>query len=117
VSQAKADGLCAMGQFIYYDAMVMHGPGNDPVSFGGIRATAMMHARTPAEGGDERTYLNAFLDARKAAMLTQPAHDDTSRVDSEQRVFLGAGNFDLHPPLGWQVYGDSYTSSSSASAS
>ncbi len=26
VSQAKADGLRALGQFIYYDAIVMHGP-------------------------------------------------------------------------------------------
>jgi chitosanase len=112
VSQAKADGLRALGQFIYYDAIVMHGPGNDPVSFGGIRATAMKHAKTPAQGGDERTYLNAFLDARKAAMLTEAAHDDTSRVDTEQRVFLDAGNFDLNPPLRWQTYGDPYTISS-----
>jgi chitosanase len=109
VSQAKADGLRALGQFIYYDAIVMHGPGNDPVSFGGIRAAAMRHAKTPAQGGDERTYLNAFLDARKAAMLTEAAHEDTSRVDTEQRVFLGNGNFDLNTPLTWKTYGDSYT--------
>jgi chitosanase len=112
VSQAKADGLRALGQFIYYDAIVMHGPGSDPVSFGGIRATAMKHAKTPAQGGDERTYLGAFLDARKAAMLTEAAHDDTSRVDTEQRVFLDAGNFDLNPPLSWRTYGDPYTISS-----
>jgi chitosanase len=79
------------------------------VSFGGIRATAVRHARTPAQGGDERTYLNAFLDARKAAMLTEAAHDDTSRVDTEQRVFLNAGNLDLDPPLTWRTYGDPYT--------
>ena len=109
VNQAKADGLRALGQFVYYDAIVMHGPGNDPVSFGGIRATAMRHAKTPAQGGDERAYLNAFLDARKAAMLTEAAHDDTSRVDTEQRVFLAAGNLDLDPPLSWKVYGEPYT--------
>jgi chitosanase len=109
VHQAEADGLRALGQFIYYDAIVMHGPGNDPVSFGGIRAAAMKHAKTPAQGGDERTYLNAFLDARKAAMLTEAAHDDTSRVDTEQRVFLDAGNFDLDPPLNWKTYGSPYT--------
>ena len=109
VSQAKADGLRALGQFAYYDAIVMHGPGNDPVSFGGIRATAMRHAKTPAQGGDERAYLDAFLDARKAAMLTEAAHDDTSRVDTEQRVFLAAGNLDLDPLLTWKVYGDPYT--------
>ncbi len=109
VQQAKADGLRALGQFIYYDAIVMHGPGNDSVSFGGIRKTAMKKAKTPAQGGNETTYLNAFLDARKAAMKTEEAHSDTSRVDTEQRVFLKAGNLDLNPPLTWKVYGDSYT--------
>jgi chitosanase len=109
VSQGKADGLRALGQFIYYDALVMHGPGDDSVSFGGIRNTALKKAKTPAQGGDEKTYLNAFLDARKAAMLTEAAHDDTDRVDTEQRVFLTAGNFDLNTPLNWSVYGDKYT--------
>ncbi|WP_305075944.1 chitosanase [Microtetraspora sp. AC03309] len=109
VRQAKKDGLRALGQFIYYDAMVMHGPGGDSVSFGGIRRTAMKKARTPAQGGDEVAYLNAFLNARKAAMKTEEAHSDTSRVDTAQRVFLRAGNLDLVPPLKWKVYGDSYT--------
>ena len=108
VNQAKSDGLGTLGQFIYYDAIVMHGPGDDPVSFGGIRKTAMKNAKTPAQGGNETTYLNAFLDARKAAMLTEAAHDDTSRVDTEQRVFLDDGNLDLDPPLYWKTYGDSY---------
>ncbi len=108
VAQAKADGLRALGQFVYYDAIVMHGPGTDPVSFGGIRKTAMKKAKTPAQGGDEVAYLNAFLDARKAAMKTEEAHSDTSRVDTAQRVFLKNGNLDLDPPLRWKVYGDSY---------
>lgn len=109
VEQAKADGLRALGQFAYYDAIVMHGPGEDKVSFGGIRRTALSKARTPAQGGDETTYLHAFLDARKAAMKTEEAHSDTTRVDTEQRVFLNNGNLDLNPPLKWKVYGDSYT--------
>lgn len=109
VNQGLADGLHALGQFIYYDAIVMHGPGSDPVSFGGIRATAMKKAKTPAQGGDEVAYLNAFLDARKAAMLTEAAHDNTDRVDTEQRVFLNAGNLNLDPPLSWSVYGDKYS--------
>jgi hypothetical protein len=108
VSQAKADGLPALGQFIYYDAIVMHGPGSDPVSFGGIRATAITKAKPPSQGGDLIKYLNAFLDARKAAMLTEEAHSDTSRVDTEQRVFLNDRNFDLNPPLRWKTYGDPY---------
>lgn len=108
VSQAIADGLNALGQFAYYDAMVMHGPGSDPVSFGGIRAAALKKAKTPAQGGDEVAYINAFLDARKAAMLTEEAHKDTDRVDTAQRVFLTAGNLSLDAPLKWTMYGDSY---------
>ncbi len=108
VSQAKTDGLPALGQFIYYDAIVMHGPGNDPTSFGGIRAAAMRKAKTPTQGGDLATYLNAFLDARVAAMRTEAAHDDTSRVDTEQRVFVQQRNWDLNPPLRWKTYGDPY---------
>lgn len=109
VQQAKQDGLRALGQFIYYDAIVMHGPGSDPVSFGGIRKTAMSRAKTPAQGGSEVAYLNAFLDARVAAMKTEAAHEDTSRVDTAQRVFLKNGNLDLNTPLNWKVYGDSFS--------
>jgi chitosanase len=109
VAQAKADGLRVLGQFAYYDAIVMHGPGDNEFSFGGIRQTAMQKAMTPAQGGSEVAYLNAFLDARKAAMLTEEAHSDTTRVDTAQRVFLQDGNLDLDPPLTWQVYGDTFT--------
>jgi chitosanase len=109
VSQAKKDGLRALGQFIYYDAIVMHGNGGDRDSFGSIRANALKKARPPAQGGDEAAYLNAFLDARKVAMKHEEAHADTSRVDTAQRVFLNNRNFDLDPPLNWKVYGDSYS--------
>jgi chitosanase len=109
VAQGKADGLRALGQFAYYDALVVHGPGNDAVSFGGIRAAALKKAKTPAQGGDEKAYINAFLDARNAAMKSEEAHEDTSRVDTAQRVFLNNGNFDLNTPLSWSVYGDKYS--------
>ena len=109
VAQAKADGLGTLGQFVYYDAMVMHGPGPDADSFGGIRKAAMKKARTPAQGGNETTYLNAYLDVRKAVMKKEEAHSDTSRVDTEQRVFLNNGNLGLDTPLKWKTYGDSYT--------
>ena len=109
VSQAKSDGLHALGQFIYYDAIVMHGPGDDSDSFGGIRKAAMKKAKTPAQGGNETTYLNAFLDARKVVMKKEEAHSDTSRIDTEQRVFLNNGNLNLDTPLKWKTYGDSYT--------
>ncbi|MES5820477.1 chitosanase [Streptomyces sp. RG80] len=108
VRQGKADGLRVLGQFAYYDAIVMHGDGTDPTSFRNIRKRALNRARPPAQGGDEVTYLNAFLDARVWAMKQEEAHSDTSRVDTAQRVFLRAGNLDLNPPLDWKVYGDSY---------
>jgi chitosanase len=109
VDQAQRDGLRTLGQFIYYDAIVMHGDGDDPSSFGGIRAAAMKKAKPPAKGGDETLYLNAFLDARKAAMQSEEGHSDTTRVDTMQRVFVREGNLDLNPPLNFKVYGDSYT--------
>ncbi|MFI9250911.1 chitosanase [Streptomyces sp. NPDC053069] len=108
VTQGKADGLRALGQFCYYDAIVMHGDGDDPTSFRNIRKRALRSAKPPAQGGNETTYLNAFLDARVWAMKQEEAHSDTSRVDTEQRVFLRKGNLDLHTPLDWKVYGDSY---------
>ncbi|MDN3027326.1 chitosanase [Streptomyces sp. S.PB5] len=108
VRQGKADGLRVLGQFAYYDAIVMHGDGTDPTSFRNIRRRALNRARPPAQGGDEVTYLHAFLDARVWAMKQEEAHSDTSRVDTAQRVFLRAGNLDLNPPLDWKVYGDSY---------
>ena len=110
VNQAKSDGMPrALAEFIYYDAIVMHGDGGDRDSFGSIRKNAMKKAKTPTQGGNITTYLNAFLDARKVAMGHEEAHADTSRVDTEQRVFLKAGNLDLNTPLKWKVYGDSYT--------
>jgi chitosanase len=108
VRRAEADGLRALGQFAYYDAIVMHGGGDDRMSFGSIRERALGRARPPARGGDETAYLHAFLDARVWAMRQEEAHSDTSRVDTAQRVFLREGNLDLDPPLKWQVYGDSY---------
>ncbi|MFF9087595.1 chitosanase [Streptomyces sp. NPDC014991] len=108
VTRGRTDGLRALGQFIYYDALVMHGDGDDPTSFGNIRKRALRTAEPPARGGNETTYLNAFLDARVWAMKQEEAHSDTSRVDTAQRVFLRKGNLDLNTPLDWKVYGDSY---------
>ncbi|MER7775210.1 chitosanase [Streptomyces sp. NPDC096191] len=108
VRQGEADGLRTLGQFAYYDAIVMHGGGGDRLSFGSIRERALGRARPPAQGGDEVTYLHAFLDERVWAMKQEEAHGDTSRVDTAQRVFLDAGDLDLDPPLDWKVYGDSY---------
>ncbi|MEV7526101.1 chitosanase [Streptomyces sp. NPDC091371] len=108
VRQGKADGVGVLGQFIYYDAIVMHGDGTDSTSFRSIRGRALSKAEPPSQGGSETTWLNAFLDARVWAMKQEEAHSDTSRVDTAQRVFLGKGNLNLNTPLDWKVYGDSF---------
>jgi len=108
VSMAKRDGLGALGQFIYYDAAVVHGRGKGLFTLDGIHATAMARAATPTQGGNEVAFLNAFLDARVIAMTTEPAHQDVSRIETAQRVFLQQSNLGLRPPLIWKVYGDPY---------
>ncbi|MEU9125380.1 chitosanase [Streptomyces sp. NPDC048506] len=108
VKQGKADGIGVLGQFAYYDAIVMHGDGDDRTSFSNIRRRALAKAKPPAQGGDEKAYLDAFLDARVWAMKQEEAHSDTSRVDTAQRVFLKKGNLDLHTPLDWKVYGERF---------
>lgn len=108
VAQGKSDGVGTLGQFMYYDAIVMHGDGGDSTSFRNIRKRALTKAKPPAQGGNETTWLNAFLDARVWAMKQEEAHSDTSRVDTAQRVFLRNGNLNLNTPLDWKVYGDSF---------
>ncbi|MER7003997.1 chitosanase [Dactylosporangium sp. NPDC000555] len=104
LSRAKQDGLRVLGQFAYYDAIVMHGANG----LAKLRRTASVHVPPPARGGDEAAYLEAFLDARVRLMASERGHDDESRINDAQRVFLAARNFDLDPPLHWRVYGDSY---------
>ncbi|MFB6988855.1 chitosanase [Streptomyces sp. NPDC056178] len=110
VARAEADGLGALGQFVYYDAYVMHGydDSDGAAGFRTIRREALSAVAPPARGGDEAAYLNAFLDARVAAMRKEAAHSDTSRVETAQRVFVKEGRLGLQTPLRWRVYGDSY---------
>ena len=77
VNRAKQDGVQALGQFAYYDAIVMHGDDWGDTDFSSIRQRALnTGARPPAQGGDERAWLHAFLDARVWAMKQEPAHED-----------------------------------------
>ncbi|MGW6211891.1 chitosanase [Streptomyces sp. NPDC055109] len=108
VRQARRDGLGTLGQFIYYDAMVMHGPGTGDYGFYGLRDRALREADPPPQGGDEKAYLDTFLDVRRAAMRSRDAHRDTTRIDTAQRVFLREGNLGLDTPLVWKVYGETY---------
>jgi chitosanase len=102
---ATADRLRALGQFAYYDAAVMHGMSG----LRSIRTAALKVAKTPTQGGDEATWLAAFLNARVKEMRTEEAHSDTTRVDTAQRLFLDRSNLDLNAPLTWKVYGDRYS--------
>lgn len=108
VRLAKLDGLGTLGQFIYYDAMVLHGPGTGPRGFYGLREAALKEANTPAQGGKEKAYLDIFLDIRTKAMKEKKAHRDTSRVETAQRQFLYDGNLSLKTPLTWKVYGETF---------
>ncbi|MGW7610613.1 chitosanase [Streptomyces sp. NPDC054766] len=108
VRLAKLDGLGTLGQFIYYDAMVMHGPGTSADGFYGLRERAVREANLPSEGGDEKAYLDIFLDIRREAMKAKDPQRDTTRIDTAQRQFLHDGNLDLHTPLRWKVYGETY---------
>ncbi|MFI5895387.1 chitosanase [Actinoplanes sp. NPDC051513] len=104
VRDGRSDGVRALGQFAYYDAAVMHGY----EGMRAIRSRALGKAKPPSQGGDERAWLNAFLDERVIEMKKEEAHSDTSRVDTAQRVFLNNGNFDLNTPLDFKVYGESF---------
>ncbi|MFI5755155.1 chitosanase [Streptomyces sp. NPDC051569] len=110
VRLGKMDGLGTLGQFVYYDAMVLHGPGVDAQGFYGIRQAAMKKAKTAAEGGDEKAYLNAFMDESRSVIKLKfiKTQRDSSRIDTAQRVFLRDGNTNLDPPLVWQMYGDTF---------
>ncbi|MFF4860750.1 chitosanase [Streptomyces sp. NPDC001231] len=108
VRLAKLDGLGTLGQFIYYDAMVFHGPGVDKDGFYALRERALKEADTPAAGGREKSYLDVFLDIRREAMKARRTNRDTSRIDTAQRQFLYDGNMDLKTPLVWKVYGETY---------
>ncbi|MGV9416727.1 chitosanase [Streptomyces sp. NPDC003674] len=108
VRLAKLDGLGTLGQFVYYDAMVFHGPGTGRDGFYGLRERALRKAGSPSLGGSERVYLGAFLDVRREAMRSRSSAIDTTRVDTAQRRFLREGNLELRTPLTWQVYGETY---------
>lgn len=109
VRQAKLDGLGTLGQFVYFDAMVLQGPGAEEDGFYGIRKVAMARADTVTGGGNESTYLNVFLDAAREVMKSKKNQQDTSRIDTAQRYFLEHANLGLEPPLTWKMYGDTFT--------
>lgn len=105
---AKKDGLHPLGQYIYYDALVVHGSGDGKDSFEAIRNTALEKEKAPSRDGDESNFLTAFLDARVPVMRMEAAHSDLSRLNA-QRKFLKEKNFDLTLPMKWKMYGETFS--------
>lgn len=109
VNQAKADGLGALGQMCYFDHSILNGFDGmmtgirNPVIAGGTLP--------PSQGGNESTYLNAWLARAIVQMDTDPAHSDHSRVIAQQ-AFRAAGKLNLELPLSWTMYGDPFSISS-----
>ncbi|WP_125762420.1 chitosanase [Companilactobacillus hulinensis] len=107
IKLSQRDGLSSLGQYIYYDALVVHGPGNDKDSFGGIRNKTIKHVKTPAQGGSQKKYLLAFLKYRTRVMKKETAHQDLSRIKTQEK-FIREKNYQLKLPLKWTMYGDKY---------
>ena len=103
----KEDGLRPLGQYIYYDALVVHGSGDSEDSFEAIRDSALEKEKPPSDGG-ETAFLTAFLDARIPVMQMEAAHSDLSRLNA-QREFLSEKNFDLALPLECTMYGEKFS--------
>jgi chitosanase len=109
MAAAKDDGLSTLGQYIYYDISVNHGPGDSPESFGGIVARVKAHGhRPPDSGGDEVAYLSAIVAARDAVLRTWGVYQVDGRSSIALR-FLTQKRLNLTVPLRWTVYGDSYS--------
>lgn len=116
VKYAKKDGLSQLGQYIYFDALVKHGPGNNyqdaPREWGfqAIRHYAQENnVKTPAEGGDESKYLKKFVDKRYNATNDENDHNPdmdtdgtTDRLDFQMQQ-LDNGNLDLALPLSFKM--------------
>ena len=105
---AGEDGLRPLGQYIYYDALVVHGSGDSEDSFEAIRDNTLEKEKAPSDGGNETAFLTAFLDTRVPVMQLEAAHSDLSRLNA-QRKFLSEKNFDLTLPLEWSMYGEAFS--------
>ena len=108
---AEADGLGVIGQAIYVDDAILDGYGGNPSLVHDVAAAKAM-AAPPAGGGDEATYLAAVLAAYRASILADPGHaadGSVDRVDTMWKPLVEAGDFDLHTPLAWSMYGEPFS--------
>ena len=108
---AQADGLGVLGQAIYVDDSILNGYGGNPSLAHDVTA-AKTHAMTPAQGGDETTYLLAVVAAYRASILADAGHatdGSLGRVDTMWKPLVTAGNLDLHTPLSWSMYSQPFS--------
>jgi len=107
---AQADGLGVLGQALYVDDAILNGYGGNPSLVHDVMK-AKQAAPTPAQGGDEKTYLKAFVAAYRASILADSGHANdgsVGRADTMWGPLVNAGNFELAPPLHWSMYGESF---------
>jgi len=110
---AIADGLGPLGQALYYDTSVNHGPGtpnSNDGSFDDIRSRTT--GTKPSGGGSETTWLTNFINVR-SAVLSGPLFNDNppdGRI-TMFRAFVTSANLTLTCPFTWSIYGDSFTMS------
>ena len=67
--------------------------------------------KTPAQGVDQKEFLERFLDIHQDSMEHSDSHNDKDtlqRVTDEQRPFVNESKFDLQFPLDWTVNEDHY---------
>jgi chitosanase len=96
VNIAEAAGLkTALGHLVIYDTCIHSGPG----MVGKIRA--MFPEKSPANGGDEREWVRAYVSARRGwlAAFPNPIVQGTVYRPDAFRVIMDAGNWDLRMPL------------------
>jgi chitosanase len=106
----------ALGKAIFYDTIIQHGDGDDPDGLPALIAvTNKKMGGTPKTGVDEKKWLSAFLDVRRAD-LAHAHNPDTreewaqsvGRVDSLKQL-LKSGNFDLNGPFTIEWEQERYT--------
>ena len=126
VQAAKDDGLSQLGQYVYFDAIVKHGPGEfkqggykgkDPAdwSFDELRERAMDKSggKSPKNGVNEEDFLNAFLDGRFKSMQKENEKNESNDNDvfdrlKTQQQFIKDKNFDLKLPLDFKMNGKKF---------
>lgn len=94
-----------------YDICVNHGADGDETDKGLKQLVEETNDKIGSiqSGVDERTWLNALYDVRKAYMKSDPTWAEAlDRIEMHRRI-LKTGNVDLIAPFNVKCYGDSFT--------